>query len=175
MDDVLGFIVCAQGEVQDMTGVINDRALCLPWQRNCGTICMCSILLPSLGVIGTHGEACSFSAVEVSGNEAATPNRTSYRRETRPGHCYSTKSMSQYHTAGLNGSSTDMCLCQISLTLMSDQLYCHVKLPFLLLTFKGVHTEAVIGTCLRKVGHDSSLLAQYFKKKKNIHPHRHWL
>lgn len=134
---------------------------------------MCSILLPSLGVIGTHGEACSFSAVEVSGNEAATPNRTSYRRETRPGHCYSTKSMSQYHTAGLNGSSTDMCLCQISLTLMSDQLYCHVKLPFLLLTFKGVHTEAVIGTCLRKVGHDSSLLAQYFKKKKNIHPHGH--
>lgn len=29
MDDVLGFIVCAQGGVQDMTGVINDHALCL--------------------------------------------------------------------------------------------------------------------------------------------------
>lgn len=29
MDDVLGFIVCAQGGAQDMTGVINDRALCL--------------------------------------------------------------------------------------------------------------------------------------------------
>lgn len=29
MDDVLGVIVCAQGGVQDMTGVINDRALCL--------------------------------------------------------------------------------------------------------------------------------------------------
>lgn len=27
MDDVLGFIVCAQGGVQDMTGVINDHAL----------------------------------------------------------------------------------------------------------------------------------------------------
>lgn len=26
MDDGLGFIVCAQGGVQDMTGVINDRA-----------------------------------------------------------------------------------------------------------------------------------------------------
>lgn len=69
--DVLGFIVCAQGGVQDMTGVINDHALCLAWQRNCSTICMCSILSPSLGVIGTPGEACSFSAVEVLGNEAA--------------------------------------------------------------------------------------------------------
>lgn len=29
MDDGLGFIVCAQGGVQDMTGVINDHALCL--------------------------------------------------------------------------------------------------------------------------------------------------
>lgn len=46
---------------------------------------MCSILSPSLGVIGTHGEACSFSAVEVSGNEAATPNGTRYRKETCPG------------------------------------------------------------------------------------------
>lgn len=118
---------------------------------------MCSILSPSLGVIGTHGEACSFSAVEVSGNEAATPNRTSCRRETRPGHCYSTENMSQYHTAVISGSSTDMCLCQISLTLMSDQLYCHVKLPFLMLTFKGVHTDTVIGTCLRKVEHVPSL------------------
>lgn len=91
-----------------------------------------------------------FSAVEVLENEAATPNRTSYRRETRPGHCYSTKSVSQYHSAGLNESSTDMCSCQISLTLMSEQLYCHVKLPILTLTFTGVHTEADTGTCLRK-------------------------
>ncbi len=29
MDDGLGFIVCAQGGVQDMTGVINDHAWCL--------------------------------------------------------------------------------------------------------------------------------------------------
>lgn len=29
VDDVLGFIVCAQGGVRDMTGVINDHALCL--------------------------------------------------------------------------------------------------------------------------------------------------
>lgn len=27
MDDVLGFSVCAQGGVQDVTGVINDHAL----------------------------------------------------------------------------------------------------------------------------------------------------
>lgn len=29
MDDGLGFIVCAQGGMQDMTGVINDHAWCL--------------------------------------------------------------------------------------------------------------------------------------------------
>lgn len=68
---------------------------------------MCSILLLSLGVIGTHGEACSFSAMEVSGSEAASIGQAT-------GHCYRTKSMSQYHSFGLNGSSTEMCLCQNS-------------------------------------------------------------
>lgn len=29
MDDVLGFIVYTQGGLQNMTGVINDHALCL--------------------------------------------------------------------------------------------------------------------------------------------------
>lgn len=108
MDDVLGSIVCAQGGVQDMTSVINDHTLCLAWQRNCSTICMCSILLLSLGVIGTHGEACSFFCCGSIRNGAATPligTEKSYRRETRPGHCYSSNTVSWYHTSGLNGSS----------------------------------------------------------------------
>lgn len=40
---------------------------------------------------------------------------------------------------------------------MSEPLYRHVKLPFLMLTFKGVHTGAVIDIRLRKVEHVPSL------------------
>lgn len=87
MDDGLGFIACARGGAQAVTGVINDHVLCLAGQWNCSTICMCSILLLSLGVIGTHGEAPShtnplfffFFCIEVSGSESPSPNRSSYR------------------------------------------------------------------------------------------------
>lgn len=70
-----------------------------------------------------------FPTVEVSGNEAATPNRTREGRHVQ-GHCYCTQSMSHYHTAGLNGSATDMCLCQISLTLRRSDCIAMSNYPF---------------------------------------------
>lgn len=95
--DELGFAVFAQGGVQDMTGVINDRALCLAWQRNRSTICMCSTLPPSLGVIGTQGEACS-SFLRMYPRMKSRPSRTRHGKGD----------VSWYHAAGQAEHMSDL-------------------------------------------------------------------